>query len=125
MNSNTLSAITVIALIVALAIGLIVYVVTDYGLIIILWVTLMIFGGAYGTLAMFSPKESGKYGPAPFINNLIIGEIILMVGMIGLLYTISDVDPIILIAAFLVMLAGAIGSLVYFNYIYGKKRESQ
>jgi len=125
MNNNTLSAITAVAFIVAIAIGLIVYLMTDYGLMIILWVTLLIFGLAFGVLSLWHPKDPSKFGPSPLINNMIIGYIIAMIGVIGLLYTTTDLDPVILIVILLISLAWVIIMGVLAKKLLTKNKEGQ
>jgi len=130
MNSNTLSAITVVALIAALAIGLIVYFVTEFDVLIILWVTLTVFGMALGYIALMSQmmaqKKSGKSEPlTPFFNKLIVADVILLAGMLGVVYTVFEFDPIFLITAYLVFLALAIIAAVWLNIIRVKKKEGK
>jgi len=121
MNNRTLSAAVLGAFIIALAVGLIIYAVTDYGLTIILWVTLLIFGIAFFAVSFISPKEAGKFGPSESSYRMVVGIITAMIGLIGLLYTTTDLDPIILIAIFLIVIAVVVIAVALMN----KNKEGQ
>ena len=118
MNNRTLSAALLGAFIIALAVGLIIFAVTDYGVTVILWITLLIFGIALVALSFMYPKESGKFGPSEFIYKLVAGVILAMIGLIGMLFTLTDMDPLILAAIFLIVLAVVIVAVALMN---GKK----
>ena len=105
MNNRTLSAVVLGSFIIALAVGLIAYYATDYGLAIILWVTLLIFGIALFALSFLYPKESGKFTPSESLYRTVLGLIIAVIGLIGLLYTATSISWIILVAVFLIVLA--------------------
>jgi len=105
MNNRTLSAVALGSFIIALAVGLIVYYATDYGLAVILWVTLLIFGIALFALSFLYSKESGKFTPSESLYRMVLGIIIAVLGLIGLLYTAANVNVIVLAAIFLIVLA--------------------
>jgi len=115
MNNRTLSATVLGAFIIALAVGLITYAMTDYGLTIILWVTLLIFGIAVFAMSFMYPKESGKFGPSESSYRMVVGSIAALAGLIGLLYTITDIDPLILTAIFLIAFAVVIIAVALMN----------
>jgi len=105
MNNRTLSAVVLGSFIIALAVGLIAYYATDYGLAMVLWVTLLIFGIALFALSFLYPKESGKFTPSESSYKMVQGIIIAVLGLVGLLYTTASISPIILAAIFLIVLA--------------------
>lgn len=108
MNNRTLSAALLGAFIIALAVGLICFAVTDHGVTIILWITLLIFGGALVALSIVYPKDGTKFGPSESVYRMVAGTIAATAGLMGLLFTMTEMDPIILAALFLIVLAAVI-----------------
>ncbi|MCL2295817.1 MAG: hypothetical protein FWC29_01885 [Methanomassiliicoccaceae archaeon] len=104
MNNKTLSAVALGSAIIALGIGLIVYVVTDK-LMMVLWTALLIFGIALLALSFLYSSKSGKFGPSESIYRMVLGILLAVVGVIGMLHTYTDVSVWILIAIFLIALA--------------------
>ena len=104
MNKRTLSAVTVGSFIIALAVGLIVYVATKE-VQMILWVTMLIFGIALIALSFLYSSESKKFGPSESIYILVCGVIVTVIGVIGILHTYTDISIWILVAIFLIVLA--------------------
>jgi hypothetical protein len=117
MNNKTLSAVTAGSLVIALAVGLIVYVVTDKW-IMILWTFLLIFGIALFALSFLYPRESGKFGPSESSYMMVMSILPAAVGAKGLLNTCTDISNWILIAIFLIALALAGMTVALMN---GKK----
>jgi len=105
MDNRTLSAITLGSFLIALAIGIIVYVATSYGILIILWIALLIFGIALLALSFMYPTESGKFGPSESSFRMVWGILLAVVGFVGLLYTMTDVNVWILLAIILIAVA--------------------
>jgi hypothetical protein len=105
MNNKMIPVVILGAFIISLAIGLVVYSVTDYGWMIILWTTLLVFGIALIALAFASSREEGKYGPSHFAYRLAVSIILTTIGVIGMLDTFTDVSIWILVAIFLVAIA--------------------
>jgi hypothetical protein len=105
MNNRTLSAVTLGAFLIALAVGIIAWVAMDSALTMILWVTLLIFGIALFALSFLYPKGSGKFGPSEFIYRMVAGIIIAAIGLIGILFTETEISIWILAAIFLIVLA--------------------
>jgi peptidoglycan/LPS O-acetylase OafA/YrhL len=110
MNNKTLSAISLGSAIIALGIGLIVYVITDE-LAMILWTVLLIFGIALLAMSFLYSGKSGKFGPSEFVYRMVLGILLAVIGVIGILYTYTDVSIWILAAIFLIALA-LVGILV-------------
>jgi len=111
MNNRTLSAVVLGSFLISLAIGLIVYAATDLGILIVLWTTLLIFGIALFALSFMYSAESGKFGPSEASYRMVGGILTAVVGLIGMLYTFTDVSIWILIAIFIIALA-AVGMIV-------------
>jgi len=111
MDNRTLSAITLGSFLIALAIGIIVYVATSYGILMILWITLLIFGIALLALSFMYPTESGKFGPSESSFRMVWGILLAVMGFVGLLYTITNVNVWILVAIVLIAVA-VVGILV-------------
>ena len=105
MNNKTLSAVTLGAFIIALAVGLIVYSVTDYDWTMIIWITLLIFGIALFALSFLSSSEPGKFGPSDSSYRMIMGILAATIGAVGLLNTLTNLSIWVLIAIFLIVLA--------------------
>jgi len=105
MNNKTLSAVVLGSFIIALAIGLIAYYATNYGLAIILWVTLLIFGIALFALSFLSSGKSSKFGTSESSYRMVSGILIAVIGLIGILYTATSISIWILAAIFLIVLA--------------------
>ncbi|MCL1811257.1 MAG: hypothetical protein FWG41_03445 [Methanomassiliicoccaceae archaeon] len=104
MNNRTLSAVTLGSLIIALAVGLIVYVATDEWTMI-LWTTLLIFGIALFALSFLYPSESGKFGPSESLYRMVLGILLAVVGIVGILSVYTDLSSLILVAILLIALA--------------------
>jgi len=105
MNTKTLSAVALGSFIIALAVGLLVYEATSYGLAIILWVAMLIFGIALFALSFLYSGESGKFSPSESSYRMVAGILIAVIGLIGILYETTDVSLLILAAIFLIALA--------------------
>ncbi|MDR2698310.1 MAG: hypothetical protein LBB30_01360 [Candidatus Methanoplasma sp.] len=105
MNNKTLSAVTLGAFVISLAVGLIIYAATDCGLIVILWTTLLLFGIALFALSFMYSGESRGFGPSESVYRMTMGIIAAVVGLIGMLYTFTDVGILILAAIFIIVLA--------------------
>jgi hypothetical protein len=105
MNNKTLSAVTLGAFIISLAIGVIVYAVTDYGLAIILWVTMLIFGIALFAISFMYSGKPGKFGPSDSSYRMVAGILIAVVGLLCIIATLTNVSWWILVAVFLIVLA--------------------
>ncbi|MDR1955159.1 MAG: hypothetical protein LBP82_04330 [Candidatus Methanoplasma sp.] len=118
MNNRTLSAVTVGAFIISLAIGLIVYAVTDLGFTIILWTAMLIFGIVLFAMSFMYPGASGKFGPSGSSYAMVMGILVAVIGLVGMLYTFTDLSVWILIAIFLIALAAVGISVALMN---GKK----
>jgi peptidoglycan/LPS O-acetylase OafA/YrhL len=118
MNNRTLSAMTLGSFLISLGIGIILYVATDYGLMIILWTTLLIFGIALLALSFMYSAESGKFGPSESSYRMVAGTLTAVVGFIGMLNTFADVSIWILAAIFIIALALVIMIVALIN---GKK----
>ena len=104
MNNRSLSAVALGSAIIALAVGLIVYVVTDR-LTMILWTVLLIFGIALFALSFLYSSERGKFGPSESVYKMVLGVLLATAGVVGILYTYTDVSVWILAAIFLIVLA--------------------
>ncbi|MCL2031778.1 MAG: hypothetical protein FWG96_00665 [Methanomassiliicoccaceae archaeon] len=117
MNNRTLSAVTLGSLIISLAVGLIVYVLTDRW-IMILWTTMLIFGIALFVLSFMYPRESGKFGPSAFTYIMAWGVIAAAVGTVGILSVYTDISIWILAAILLIVLAVEGMTIAFMN---GKK----
>ncbi len=108
LNNRTLSAVSLGMFIIALAIGIIAYMALDKGVLIILWVTALIFGLTLCLMSnLFSDKTTGA-GPSERIYRLAVGAFVALIGIVGLMYTATNIDWIYLIAIFLIGIA-AIG----------------
>jgi membrane-bound ClpP family serine protease len=118
MNNKTLPALTVGAFLLAVGIGLIIYSATDNGILIVLWIALLIFGVFLLISSTMSSKQSGKFGPSDFSYRLAMGAIVATVGVIGLLYTFTDLSVWILVAIFIIVIA-VVGMAIAFTN--GKK----
>ncbi len=105
MNNRTLSAVTLGLFLVSLAVGLIVFVATGLGAAIILWTTMLIFGIALLAMSFMYSGESGKFGPSDSIYRMVGGILVAVIGLIGMLYTFTDLSIWILVAIFLIALA--------------------
>jgi cell division protein FtsW (lipid II flippase) len=105
MNNKTLSAVTLGCFIIALAVGLIVYYATDYGLTMILWTVLLIFGISIFAISFAYSGERGKFGPSESSYRMVVGILAAAVGLIGMLYIVTDISLLILAAIFLIVLA--------------------
>jgi hypothetical protein len=108
----------VVSFLIALAIGIIVYALTDYGILIILWITLLIFGAALLVMSFMSSKESGKFGPSDFSYRMVMGAFITAIGLIGLLSTFTSLSWWILLAIFIIVVAVVVLAVTLTN---GKK----
>ncbi len=118
MNNKTLSAIVLGSFIVSLAIGLIIFALTDLGLMIVVWTVALLFGIDLFVLSFIYPGERGKFGPSESSYRMVVGAITAAVGLIGMLYTFTDLSVWILIAIFLIILAVVIIGVALMN---GKK----
>jgi phosphatidylglycerophosphate synthase len=117
-----LSAVTLGSFLISLGIGIIVYVATDYGLMIILWTTLLIFGIALLALSFMYSAESGKYGgPSESTFRMVAGILLAVVGFIGMLNMFTDVSLWILLAIFIIALA----IVIIFVALTNGKKEGQ
>ncbi|MDR1405440.1 MAG: hypothetical protein LBJ20_07755 [Candidatus Methanoplasma sp.] len=118
MNNRTLSAVTLGLFIISLAIGLMVFAATDYGLIIVLCTTVLIFGIALFAVSFMYPGESGKFGPSDRMYRAISGILAATVGFVGMLHIFTDLSIWILAGVFLIVLASVGISAALIN---GKK----
>ncbi|MDR0309371.1 MAG: hypothetical protein LBH88_01240 [Candidatus Methanoplasma sp.] len=118
MNNRTLSAVTLGAFLIALAVGLVIYASTDHGSMIVLWTTMLIFGMLLFALSFMYSGESGKFGPSESSYRMVAGILVAVIGLIGMLYTFTDLSVLILVAIFIIALA-AVGITV--ALINGKK----
>jgi len=99
-----MSAVALGSFIIAVAIGLIVYVATGKAMMT-LWTALLIIGIALVAMSFLYPSESGKFRPPESIYILAAGVIIAVIGVIGILNTYTDINFWILVAIFLIALA--------------------
>ncbi|MDR2845665.1 MAG: hypothetical protein LBV63_00120 [Candidatus Methanoplasma sp.] len=104
MNSRTTSAVTLGLVIIALAVGLIVYYLTDSipgGISAII----LVAGIAVASTSIGFSGTPDKYGPSDFLYRLVVGLVMAVVGVIILIYAFTDLSTIILAAIFLVAIA--------------------
>ncbi|MDR3074875.1 MAG: hypothetical protein LBU30_02405 [Candidatus Methanoplasma sp.] len=120
MKSRTLSAVTLGLFIISLAAGLIVFSVTDHGPMIILWVTILIFGTALFVMSFMYSGEIGKFGPSDSIYMMVPAILLAVIGLLGILHMFTDLSIWILVAVFLIALALVGISVALEN---GKKEE--
>ena len=105
MNAKTLSAVTLGSLLISIAVGLLVWTVTDESPIIVIWTALLIFGVILVLLSfMYSPVPT-KFGPSDAMYKLVCGILAAMIGLIGMLYTFTDLEFWVLVAIFIIALA--------------------
>lgn len=120
MNNRTLSAVTLGAFIISLAAGLIVFAVANYGPAIILWITMLIFGIVLFALSFMYSGEPGKFGPSESSYRMVAGILAAAIGLIGMLYTLTEINRWILAAIFLIILALVVISVALMNGKEGK-----
>ena len=104
VNGRTVSAIQTGLFLIAVAVALIVYMITDNA-IGALCSLFLVFGLV---LCVMSPLRSSKttgIGAADDVYNLAIGMVIAVVGLIGVLWACTDLGGIVLAAIFLVCIA--------------------
>jgi hypothetical protein len=105
LNNRTLSAVSLGVFIIALAIGFLAYMALDKGVLVILWVTALIFGVALCLMSsLFSDKTTGA-GPSDRMYRLAVGAFVALVGLVGLIYTATTVDWIYVLVIFLIGIA--------------------
>ena len=121
MNNKILSAVTLGLFMTSLAVGLIIYVATDCGLMIILWTTLLLFGIELFALSFMYSGGSGGFGPSESVYRMVAGIIAAVVGLIGMLYTFTDIDILILAAIFII----AVALVGIFTALMNGKKEGQ
>jgi hypothetical protein len=104
MNNRTTSAVTLGLVIIALAVGLIVYYLTDSipgGIA----VTILVAGIAVASTSIGYSGTPDKYGPSDLLYRLVAGLVVAVIGVIILIYAFTDLSAIILVAIFLVAIA--------------------
>jgi len=121
MNNKLLSAVTLGSFLISLAVGLIIYVATDCGLLTILWTVLLIFGIALFALSFMYSGESKGFGPSESSYRMVLGIILAVIGLIGILNTFTDVDILILVAIFII----AVVLIGIFTALMNGKKEGQ
>lgn len=87
ITNRTISALILAVALISLVVGLLVYDSTDMGISIIIWIVLMTTGAS---IALFSPFRTGlskKFGPSDFDYYLVYGILILVIGLVGYVYT--------------------------------------
>jgi hypothetical protein len=104
MNSRTTSAVTLGLIIIALAVGLIVYHLTDSipgGIAVII----LVAGIALASTSLGFSGTPDKYGPSDSLYRLVVGLVVAVIGVIILVYAFTDLSAIILVAIFLIAIA--------------------
>lgn len=103
MNNRTLSAIKLGVFIIALAMGILLYMVVKKNILVIAWGTLLIFGIALCILSRLDSNINTSAGPSNMIYNLAVGSVLALTGFTGLLYSLTDIG---IIYAAVIMLVG-------------------
>jgi hypothetical protein len=104
MNSRTTSAVTLGLVIIALAVGLIVYYLTD-NVLGGISVIILVAGIALASTSIGFSGVPDKYGPSDFLYRLVVGLVVAVIGVIILISAFTDVSGIILAAIFIIAIA--------------------
>ncbi|NLL94327.1 MAG: hypothetical protein GX224_00965 [Thermoplasmatales archaeon] len=90
MAQRTLDAITAVATLIALALGLTAYIVTDKGALIAVWVVLAVMGVVLAATSLVQTDSPGDYGPSQSNYRFALGAVMLIAGAVGYIATFSD-----------------------------------
>ena len=115
MNTRTLSAVTLGLLLISFAVGLIVGMVTDKGILAIVCITILIFGIVLAAMSLLYPNGQTKFGPSEGMYKLVCGLMLVTIGLVGTLNVYTDIGLTILAAIFIVMIAVIIISVALMN----------
>lgn len=105
---RTLSAITGAMFLVSLAVGLVLYYMTEMGAGIILWVILIIMGATVTVLAPLQRGRSTNFGPSETDYGLVTGILMLVIGLAGYMYMFTDLDWIAPVALIILAVAALV-----------------
>lgn len=105
---RTLSAITGAMFLVSLAVGLVLYYMTEMGVGIILWVILIIMGATVAVLAPLQRGRSTNFGPSETDYGLVTGILMLVIGLAGYMYMFTDLDWIAPVALIILAVAALV-----------------
>ncbi len=105
---RTLSAITGAMFLVSLAVGLVLYYMTEMGAGIILWVILIIMGATVAVLAPLQRGRSTNFGPSETDYGLVTGILMLVIGLAGYMYMFTDLDWIAPVALIILAVAALV-----------------
>lgn len=103
-----LSAITGAMFLVSLAVGLVLYYMTEMGAGIILWVILIIMGATVAVLAPLQRGRSTNFGPSETDYGLVTGILMLVIGLAGYMYMFTDLDWIAPVALIILAVAALV-----------------
>lgn len=105
LNSRTLSAVKLGVFIIAFAIGILLYMAVKKDVLVIVWGTLLIFGIALCILSRLSSNATTGAGPSDLMYNLVIGAVLTLVGLAGLLYSMTSLGLVYIAVIVLIGIA--------------------
>lgn len=105
LNSRTLSAVKLGVFIIAFAIGILLYMAVKKDVLVIVWGTLLIFGIALCILSGLSSNATTGTGPSDLMYNLVIGAVLTLVGLAGLLYSMTSLGLVYIAVIVLIGIA--------------------
>ncbi|MFA6804858.1 MAG: hypothetical protein WCQ23_03895 [Candidatus Methanomethylophilaceae archaeon] len=105
LNSRTLSAVKLGVFIIAFAIGILLYMAVKKDVLVIVWGTLLIFGIALCILSGLSSNATTGTGPSDLMYNLVIGAVLTLVGLAGLLYSMTSLELVYIAVIVLIGIA--------------------
>ena len=108
-KTRTLSAITAGMFLIALAIGIIAYKATETGgITIIIWVLALVFGLMLCMISTAYSDKEIKGVPSEMMYRFAVGSFVALIGLSGILWTLTKLDSMYILAIFIIGLA-AIG----------------
>ncbi len=103
-DSRTVSAVTLGVFIIALAVALLAYHFMNKGVLVILWVTALIFGVALCFLSNLYEGKEKRGEPSEGMYRLAVGAVTALIGITGLMSTMG-MELIYTVAVFLIGIA--------------------
>jgi hypothetical protein len=119
-DNRTVSSVMIGLFLVALAVGLLAWHIGNLDGICIIWITLLVFGICFLALApIYKNNSNNNFGPSNDLARAVSGLLMILIGTIGLLWSLANLDTITFVATLLIGIA-AIG---IFAALYSHSKE--
>ena len=109
LNSRTLNAISAGVLLLAIALGIVLYTVTE-DVFDALWTILIVFGVYMGASSVFRGKNTDNFGPSEADVTVVGGTLIAGIGLAGLVFSMTG--EVLYTVAIIIVIVAVVGIIM-------------